>query len=197
MELENRFAVGVPLEAAWAGLLDIPLVVHCLPGASLTETLDPTTYKGTIRVRLGPIAMEFAGKLHVESVDNTAHRAVVKATWNETRHRGSATSASVLEAAASASGTDVTVKTSVQLAGQLAQYGRGVGVIQVVSAELVRQFAAQLQATLEQRHERPSAPASEVTPAVQPPPGRPTEIAPFALIWASLKTWWRGLLARH
>jgi uncharacterized protein len=197
MDLENRFAVGVPLEAAWAGLLDIPLVVHCLPGASLTETVDPTTYKGTIRVRLGPMAMEFAGTLHVESVDNAAHRAVVKATWNETRHRGSATSASVLEATAAEAGTDVRVKTSVQLAGQIAQYGRGVGVIQAVSAELVKQFAAKLQATLEERHLKQSLPAADVAVAVQPPLGQPKEMSAFALIWASLTTWWRGLLARR
>lgn len=194
MELENRFFVSVPLANAWAGLLDIPLVVECLPGATLTETLNPTTYKGTIRVRLGPMAMEFAGKLHVESVDDAAHRAVVKASWNEMRNRGSATSTTVLEAAAKEASADVTVRTSVQLAGQIAQYGRGVGVIQAVSAELVKQFAANLQATLEQRQAQQPAPASGVAAAQSPTPNRPKEISSFALLWATLKTWLRGLL---
>ena len=197
MELENRFVVGVPLANAWAGLLDIPLVVECLPGATLTETLDQTTYKGTIRVRLGPMAMEFAGKLHVESVDDAAHRAVVKASWNETRNRGSATSTSILEAAANGACADVTVMTSVQLAGQIAQYGRGVGVIQAVSAELVKQFATNLQATLEQRQAQRSAPAPSVAAAQpQPPtPSEPKEISSFALLWTTLRTWLRGLLS--
>lgn len=197
MDLENRFAVGVPLEHAWPGLLDIPLVVHCVPGASLTETVDATTYKGTIRVRLGPMAMEFAGTLRVESVDNAAHRAVVKATWNETRNRGMATSSSVLEATATEAGADVTVKTSVQLAGQIAQYGRGVGVIQAVAAELVRQFAVKLQATLEERHLKQSVPAADVAVEVRPPPGGPKALSAFALLWSALTNWWRSVLARQ
>lgn len=194
MQLENRFSVGVPIEAAWAGLLDIPLVVECLPGATLTETVGPTTYKGTIRVRLGPMAMEFAGKLDVESVDALAHRAVVKATWNETRNRGSATSSSMLEASAVEAGTDITVNTSVALAGQIAQYGRGVGVIQAVSAELVKQFAANLQAALGTR-EAPIAPAA-ADPAVSPVESdKPKEISSTALVLAAFTSWLRRLLA--
>lgn len=206
MDLENRFVVAVPIDAAWAGLLDMPLVVECLPGATLTEVVDPTTYTGTMRVRLGPIAMEFAGRLRVESVDDTAHRAVVKATWNETRNRGSATSTSVLEAAAGEAGTAVTVRTGVALAGQIAQYGRGVGVIQAVSAELVRQFAANLQARLEARQAPAAADAASPGPAVSgaaapgssaPPamPDRPQEISSLALLWAAFRTWLRGLRA--
>lgn len=194
MDLENHFAVDVPLATAWAGLLDIPLVVKCLPGATLTETVDPSTYKGMIRVRLGPIAMEFAGKLHVESVDNMVHRAIIKATWNETRNRGSATSSSTLEAIASGNGAEVTVKTSVQLAGQIAQYGRGVGVIQAVSAELVRQFAANLQATLEERETQNLASGADASDSLKHF-ARPKEISSLGLIWAILRTRLRRLFA--
>lgn len=194
MELENRFVVGVPLASAWAGLLDIPLVVDCLPGATLTETVDPMTYKGTMRVRLGPITMEFSGTLRLESVDDAAHRAVIRATWRETRNRGSATSHSVLEAAARDAGTEVMVKTRVALAGQIAQYGRGVGVIQAVSAELVKVFAADLQAALEKRQLQPkSAAAGSDTSRV--PPEKRAEISPLALVWAAFVTWLRGLRA--
>lgn len=196
MDLENRFTVGMPLEAAWFGLLDIPLVVDCLPGAALTEMVDPTNYKGTIRVRLGPIAMEFAGKLQVESVDHVAHRAVIKATWNETRNRGSATSSSVLEGTAAEAGANVTVKTSVALAGQIAQYGRGVGVIQAVSAELVKQFAANLQVALEKRQAQQPA-AAPVPPTAPLAPEKPREISSLALVWAAFTTWLRGLLANR
>lgn len=196
MDLENRFTVGAPLDAAWTGLLDIPLVVECLPGATLTATLDTTNYTGTMRVRLGPMAMEFAGKLRLETVDHTAHHAVVKATWNETRNRGSATSVSILEALPQGTDTEVKVKTTVTLAGQIAQYGRGVGVIQAVAGELVKQFAANLQAKLGERQLQPApdACARPATPARAP---SPKEISSFALIWAAFITWWRGLFARR
>jgi carbon monoxide dehydrogenase subunit G len=194
MDLENRFIVGVPLETAWCGLLDIPLVVECLPGAVLTETLDATTFKGMIRVRLGPIVMEFAGKLQVDSVDEIAHRAVIKATWNETRNRGSAISLSVLEATANAHSADVLVKTSVTLSGQIAQYGRGVGIIQAVSAELVKQFADNLQEKLEKRQaQQPASNDRLLDSSVLL--HKPKEIYSFALIWATFVSWLRSFIA--
>ncbi len=194
MDLENRFTVGVPLETAWCGLLDIPLVIECLPGAVLTEALDATNFKGLIRVRLGPIAMEFAGKLQVDSVDEIAHRAVIKATWSETRNRGSAISMSVLEATAKGNDTDVLVKTSVTLSGQIAQYGRGVGIVQAVSAELVKQFADNLQEKLEKRQVQQPASADSLldSPVWQ---HKPKEIYSFGLIWATFVSWLRSLLA--
>jgi carbon monoxide dehydrogenase subunit G len=194
MDLENRFTVDVPLETAWCGLLDIPLVVECLPGAVLTETLDATTFKGMIRVRLGPIAMEFEGKLQIDSVNEIEHRAVIKATWQETRNRGSAISLSVLEACANENSAHVSVKTSVTLSGQIAQYGRGVGIIQAVSAELVKQFADNLQAKLQQSQVQQLSSADSLldSPVLV---DKPKEIYSFALIWATFLSWLRSLVA--
>jgi carbon monoxide dehydrogenase subunit G len=213
MELLNRFTVAAPLDLAWAGLLDIPLVVDCLPGATLTETVGPSQYKGLVRVRLGPIAMEFAGVLDLELGAPGSHTMTVKGAWTETKNRGSATSVSRIAATAIGSSepppTDVQMQTDVQLAGQIAQYGRGVGIIAAVSAELVKQFAANLQAALAERQAAPAtapelsiaAPSPLVpAPAISSAPtavarGRPKEISTLSLLWSLLKARLRSLLS--
>jgi carbon monoxide dehydrogenase subunit G len=218
MELVNRFIVDAPVDLTWAGLLDIPLVVDCLPGATLTETVSPTSYKGNIRVRLGPIVMEFAGVLTLVVPDPGAHSATVKASWNETKNRGSATSTSRLSAtavdAAAPARTDVQVQTDVQLAGQVAQYGRGVGIINAVAGELIKQFAANLQNALTQRQAQATAmrqavavaPTAHATTTTSTESSStrntfarqaPKEISTLALLWSLFKSRVRALFARH
>lgn len=153
MEIVNRFSVDSMIESAWNALLDVPLVVSCFPGASLTATLAEDSYKGLIRVKLGPIAMEFAGTVTLNEASPDTHTATVKATWQETKNRGSATTVTTfsLSRLSDAAGTQVDVRTAVQMAGQVAQYGRGVGIINAVSEQMVRQFAANLQNKLADR----------------------------------------------
>ncbi|MEX3928468.1 SRPBCC family protein [Paraburkholderia sp. BR10936] len=146
MEIVNRFSVDSTIENAWNALLDVPLVVSCFPGATLTDTLGKDSYRGLIRVKLGPIAMEFSGNVTLSAPRGDAHTATVEATWQETKNRGSAKTVTTfsLSRLNEAAGTQVDVRTSVQMAGQVAQYGRGVGIINAVSEQMVRQFAANL-----------------------------------------------------
>ncbi|MEX3815247.1 SRPBCC family protein [Paraburkholderia sp. BR13439] len=146
MEIVNRFSVDSTIENTWKALLDVPLVVSCFPGATLTDTLGKDSYKGLIRVRLGPIAMEFAGTVTLSAPFGDVYTATVDATWQETKNRGSATTVTTfsLSRFSGAAGTQVDVRTTVQMAGQVAQYGRGVGIINAVSEQMVRQFAANL-----------------------------------------------------
>lgn len=146
MEIVNRFSVDSTIENTWKALLDVPLVVSSFPGATLTDTLGKDSYKGLIRVKLGPIAMEFAGAVRLSAPLGDAYTATVDATWQETKNRGSATTVTTfsLSRLSDAAGTQVDVRTTVQMAGQVAQYGRGVGIINVVSEQMIRQFTANL-----------------------------------------------------
>ncbi len=71
MKLENEFFVQAPPEDAWALLIDVPRVIPCMPGAELTEVVDETTFKATMKVKLGPISLSFATDVELAEVDDT------------------------------------------------------------------------------------------------------------------------------
>ncbi|HKC32477.1 MAG TPA: SRPBCC domain-containing protein, partial [Xanthobacteraceae bacterium] len=79
MEFDNSFEVPLPPAVAWPVLMDIERIAPCMPGAQLTEVIDKHTYKGNISVRLGPVALTFAGVVKFEEIDDTNHTARVKA----------------------------------------------------------------------------------------------------------------------
>ena len=95
--------------------------------------------------------MVFAGRLQLESRDDAMHRAVIKAAWNETRGRGHAltvTQFCLSELNAEATTTRAGLNTDLQLAGQVAQYGRASGMLAALSQQLVADFAKRLHARL-------------------------------------------------
>ena len=79
MEFDNSFEVPLPPAQAWPVLMDIRRIAPCMPGAELTEVVDDKTYKGKIGVRLGPVALTFAGTVMFQEIDNANHSARVKA----------------------------------------------------------------------------------------------------------------------
>jgi hypothetical protein len=63
----------------------------------------------------------------------------------------------------------VLIHTDLMLSGAVAQYGRGVGMIQATAAQIINQFAGNLRAQLEQQ---PVAPPATPAPAQASPPPR-------------------------
>ena len=90
MEFDNSFDVPLPPAQAWALLMDIPRIAPCMPGAELTEIVDPQNYKGKISVRLGPVALTFAGRVEFDQIDAASRTARVKAQGSDAKGRGGA-----------------------------------------------------------------------------------------------------------
>jgi carbon monoxide dehydrogenase subunit G len=150
MEFDNTFEVPLPVEEAWKVLMDIGRIAPCMPGAELTEVVDERTYKGKIGVRLGPVALSFAGTVRFEEIDNTGHRARVAARGSDAKGRGAANAVATFHLEPVNGGSRVLVHTNLTLSGAVAQYGRGVGIIQLTAAQIITQFANNLKAQLAQ-----------------------------------------------
>jgi carbon monoxide dehydrogenase subunit G len=148
MEFDNTFEVPLPPDQAWPVLMNIQGIAPCMPGAKLTDVVDDKTYKGEIGVRLGPVALTFAGTVIFEEIDNTNHSAKVKAQGNDAKGRGAAQAAATFRLEPSAIGSKVLVHTDLTLSGAVAQYGRGVGMIQATASALMNQFANNLKKQL-------------------------------------------------
>ena len=179
MKITNEFTVHTPIERAWLVLTDLEGIAPCMPGAQLTEVVDTSTYKGNISVRLGPVALTFAGIVKFEEIDNTKHTARVKAQGNDAKGRGGANAAASFRLEPTAGGSKVLVHTDLTLSGSVAQYGRGVGMIQATASQLMKQFADNLKTQIASQ---PSAAAPAAVPAAPSPSapvaGAPTTAAP-------------------
>jgi carbon monoxide dehydrogenase subunit G len=172
MEFDNTFEVPLPPAQAWPVLMDIRRIAPCMPGAQLTEVVDDRTYKGNIGVRLGPVALTFAGIVKFEDIDDTNHTARVKAQGTDAKGRGGANAAASFRLEPSGTGSKVLVHTDLTLSGAVAQYGRGVGMIQATAAQLMKQFADNLKTQIA------AQPAAAAAPGVAPAPGAPAAPAP-------------------
>jgi carbon monoxide dehydrogenase subunit G len=158
MEFDNSFEVPLAPDQAWNVLMDIPRIARCMPGAELTEVVDAQNYRGKISVRLGPVSLAFAGRVQIDGLDEANHSAHVKAQGNDAKGRGSANATARFHIEPTGEGSRVMIHTDLMLAGAVAQYGRGVGIIQGTAAQIVGQFAANLRKELAQ--EPPPQPAA-------------------------------------
>ncbi len=199
MEFDNSFEVPLPPAEAWKVLLDIERIAPCMPGAELTEVLGDNSYKGKIGVRLGPVALTFAGLVKFDQIDDANRTARVSAQGTDAKGRGGANASSVFRLEPAGTGSKVLVHTNLTLSGAVAQYGRGVGIIQATATQLMNQFAKCLKEKLVQEGAaaaptaavsaaQPVSSPSIVPPPAPPPPAKP--ISGFALmmkvIWSSI-----------
>jgi uncharacterized protein len=170
--IENSFRVPVPVEQAWRTLLDVPRIAPCLPGATLEES-EGTTYRGRVKVKVGPIQLAYKGEATIAEQDEAARRLVLLANGKETRGSGAASARVVAELVERDGATDVRVATDLDLTGKPAQFGRGI--ISDVSSRLIDQFATNLAALMV----APQTPTAEpAAPAAAGP--SPAAVAPEA-----------------
>jgi len=183
VKLEHSFEVSAPVDVVWPLLLDVERVAPCLPGAEVTERVDERTYRATMRVRLGPMRMTYAGDLAIDSVDEGVRTAVLRASANETRGQGSARAAIELGVGDASPGSRVSITTDLELSGRAAQTGRGL--VERVADQMLGQFAECLQTKLAAGEDEP---ATAATPA----PGQHARIGIVRALLQSLLGWLRG-----
>ncbi len=167
MELEHSFTVPVPKERAWDVLLDVERVAPCMPGATL-DSVDGDEIHGKVKVKVGPINMTYAGTARFVERDKTAGVVRLEASGKETKGAGTASASvrSVLEDRGDE--TYVVVKTTLNVTGKPAQFGRGV--LNEVGGKLLGIFATNLAAMLGQAEDEPASEAAAdaaAQPAIQ------------------------------
>jgi carbon monoxide dehydrogenase subunit G len=183
VRLENSFEVPAPPEQVWKLLMDVHRVIPCMPGATLDEEIDETTWKATMAVKLGPIALSFKTDVKREEANAAARTTKMVANAREARGRGNAQATIESSLATLNGGTKVDIATDLTLAGAVAQYGRGL--VQDVSSQLVGQFAACLE---KQLAATPDEAAAAVAAQARPVGGIRLG---FAALWRSLKRLFR------
>jgi uncharacterized protein len=188
MQIENSFAVKAEPDRVYAFLLDVNNVVSCVPGAELSEVVDPNTFKGKVRIKVGPVTVNYNGTARITSRDADTRTATLEAEGRETTGSGTAQATTIMAVAADGETSKVTLTTDFTVVGRIAQFGRGI--MEDVSRHLVGQAAECIQSKLEGPPQSAEAAAeasstgsnpSSSAPAPAPAPSEPASLDALAL----------------
>ncbi|QBM26909.1 SRPBCC family protein [Hydrogenophaga pseudoflava] len=210
VKLDKRYPLDVDPGRAWAILGDLKAVAGCMPGAELTEQLSDTSYKGGVKVKVGPAVAQFGGQVDVLEKDEAARKMVLRGKGAD---KGGSSASMDLSATIEADPANPAASVlhgdaAVIVNGKFAQFG-GRMMVQVSEMILVqfvenfRQAALALPAPASQAIADDAAVAfaggaaeavAEPAPRSAPPVAQ--EINGLAIAWALIKSWWLGLFGK-
>ena len=193
VKLDKRYELGVPAQHAWAVLSDLESVASCMPGASLSEKTGDSSYKGSVRVKVGPATAQFGGEVEILSMDVANKFLVLKGKGAD---KGGSSASMELEATIEEmkDGSVLVGAATVIVNGKFAQFGGRmmVQVSDVILKQFVDNFILKAQA-LGDATEKSGAKleaneslSSEST----------NELNGLAIFWALLKNWFGGLFGK-
>lgn len=184
MRIEENFTVPTSPDDVWTLFKDVRAVAACMPGAELTDEIADNTYAGLLSLKVGPISARFNGEALVQ-MDDAEMRGSIDAKGVDRKGGSRAKAQVTYRVIPSGPEALVEIRADLQIAGNLAQFGR-TGIIQDISSRLTAEFAQCLEAQLKRGH--PGEVDLETS--------RPNELRAgklfFAVLWARLK----GLVAR-
>lgn len=195
LRIEKTFQVSQPIEKVWGLLSDLAKVASCVPGAQITEKIDVKTYKGSIRVKVGPSLTDYKGEVQILRLDTQNHEIEIQGKGQDVRGRGSASMTMTGKLVAlNEGGTEVTSISEVNVVGILAQMGSRV--ITEVSNIMFDKFSQNFQDLLQQSADPPPvANATTVDTAASSPRNHPpAPIEGGSIAWQAIKQMFRSWL---
>ncbi len=189
-QVTETFSVDQPADAVWDFLQDVPQVVTCMPGLELLDQPSPNTYRGKIRVKLGPVSAAFEGEATIVETDEAAHRARIESKGADKRGGSRATAAVTYWLTGDDGTATVHIEGDIKLTGALAQLGR-TGIVADVASHLIAQFADALRNKL--AAQAPAVQPTAAAPAETPASGGTGEPAAFRAEGLVFRLLWRRL----
>ncbi|MDV2478027.1 carbon monoxide dehydrogenase [Rhodococcus zopfii] len=178
MQLEHQLSVPAPIDEVWSAVLDPEKVAPCMPGATLTG-VDGDTFTGTVKVKIGPVALTYKGTGEFVEKDEAARKVVLLAKAKDSRGNGTVDATITITLTENGENTDGVVATDLAITGKPAQFGRGM--ISDVGGKIIEQFAACLSKKLGPAVEEPVPAAEPAAPAAAEaaaPVATPEAVAP-------------------
>jgi hypothetical protein len=168
MKLQNEFTVNVPIERAWETLLDIETVAGFLPGAKIEPAGEDGVFRGSMKVKVGPMTINYEGTARMAAVDEQARTADIEVRAKEAKGQGTAAAVIRNQLFEEAGGTRVAAETDLQVTGRQAQFGRGI--MQDVAGRMLGDFARRFEEhlTAPQPTSDNGAPSHAAPPAAEP-----------------------------
>ncbi len=159
MRLVNEFVVAAPPDVVWSHLVDMEQVASCVPGARVEEVVPPRTYRGKIRLKIGPMTVEYRGEATLVEIDDEARVATIQMKAREARGQGSALATVRNRLEEVQEGTRVVAETDLEITGPQAQFGKGV--LEDVGNRVLEEFTSRLERQIADSAASASVPAGD------------------------------------
>jgi carbon monoxide dehydrogenase subunit G len=144
MRFEHRVTISADRERVWDFLMQVPKVGQCVPGVTDVKPLSGDEYEGTMKVRIGPVALQLQGKLSIVERDESAGRATMSAQAADRRAGGSVNARMQMQLEPrSPSETELIVTTDANVLGKLGEFGQPV--IRRKADQTMEEFASNVQ----------------------------------------------------
>ncbi|MEU5292366.1 SRPBCC family protein [Streptomyces umbrinus] len=147
MQLTNTVPIKASPDDVFALMNDVERVASCMPGAAL-DGQDGDTWRGRVKIRVGPISASYAGTVRFLEIDAEKRRLRVHARGTDTHGSGDAEAEVALEILAAPEGALLQLSTDLVIRGKIVQFGKGA--IVTVSDRILQQFARNLGSLLDQ-----------------------------------------------
>ena len=198
VKLDKKYPLAVSVEQAWTVLSDVRATAGCMPGAAITEQIDATHYKGTVKSKVGPAVMTFNGDIEVLALDVEARS--VQMLGKGADKSGSSASMNLtarVEAGDTAASSVLVGQATFIVSGKLAQFGSRLLV--PVSDMMLGQFADNFRtaAAVAAAAAAPAVPGQAAAPAAAAAAQPVREINALALAWALVRRWFAGLFGKR
>ncbi|MDQ4114293.1 MAG: SRPBCC family protein [Actinomycetota bacterium] len=141
MMFTNQVPVAAPAADVFALITEIEKVAGCLPGASLGGS-EGESYRGSVRVKVGPVAMTYGGVLRILEVDEAKRSMRLKGQGTDTLGGGAAEALVEVRVEETAEGSLLHIGTDLVVTGKIVAFGKGA--IVMVAERLLQQFAENL-----------------------------------------------------
>lgn len=192
--LDKQYPVASGVDAAWAVLSNIPELATCMAGAQITEEIDATHFKGSVRVKVGPAVAAFAGTIEVLSLDPVAR--TLKMIGKGADKGGSSASMELTATLVPADNGHSTLQghAEVIVNGKFAQFGGRM--MTSVSDMILAQFAE----TFSQKAQVVQGAAAPVSAAAPEKPAAPVvarELNGLAIMWMLIRNFFARLFGRQ
>jgi uncharacterized protein len=149
IKIEKSFRAPEPADQVWKILGDVRAVASCVPGAQITEAVDDRTYKGVIKVKLGPSVSDYKGEAHIERLDDQNREIELVGKGQDLRGKGGASMKMTGRVRdLPEGGSEVITISELNIIGILAQMGNRM--IQEVANQMFEQFTKNLRQRLQQ-----------------------------------------------
>lgn len=173
LQIEEKFEVAAPVAAVWDFLLNPENVIACMPGASLTEIVDERSFVGAVKLKIGAVSAQYQGTITYTEKDPATRTVKMLASGNE--RGGGTVSGTILTRLAPSPdgrGTEVRCESSIDLTGRILQVGRGM--IEGVSAQIIKKYVGNVRALLEVPRESEAASVNPGSSEPAAPAAAPT-----------------------